>query len=134
MLLEVLVALIIFSIGVLGLIGLQASMTQAQTGSKFRADAAFLAQRLVGGMWSDRNGLDRYDTSSGCSSYTRCSQWLDEVASQLPQGTATVSVTSRGTDTTGRVIAAEVAITINWTPPNEDQRRFVTTSSIAANL
>ena len=65
MLLEVLVALLIFSIGVLGIVGLQASMTKAQTGSKFRADAAFLAQRLVGGMWSDRSGLNNYNHDSG---------------------------------------------------------------------
>lgn len=134
MLLEALIALLIFSIGVLGIVGLQASMTKAQTGSKFRADAAFLAQRLVGGMWSDRNGLDNYDTAANCASYTRCSQWVSEVANLLPAGDATVNVTSLGTDATGRVISAEVTITINWTPPNEEQRRFTTTSAIAANL
>lgn len=136
MLLEVLVALLIFSVGVLGIVGLQASMTKAQTGSKFRADAAFLAQRLIGNMWIDRTGLDRYDTSTGCAGHARCSQWLAEVASQLPAGEATVDVTTltNGTDATGQVIAAEVRITINWTPPNEEQRRFITTSAIAANL
>jgi type IV pilus assembly protein PilV len=134
MLLEVLIALLIFSIGVLGIVGLQASMTKAQTGSKFRADAAFLAQRLVGSMWSDRSGLDNYDTTSNCASHTRCSQWVSEVANQLPAGAATVDVTSLGTDATGRVIAAEVTITINWQPPNEEQRRFITTSAISANL
>jgi type IV pilus assembly protein PilV len=134
MLLEVLIALLIFSIGVLGIVGLQASMTKAQTGSKFRADAAFLAQRLVGSMWSDRSGLDNYDTAANCASHTRCSQWVAEVANQLPAGAATVAVTSLGTDATGRVIAAEVTITINWQPPNEEQRRFITTSAISANL
>jgi type IV pilus assembly protein PilV len=134
MLLEVLVALLIFAVGVLGIVGLQASMTKAQTGSKFRADAAFLAQRLVGNMWSDRSGLNNYDTSGGCGSHARCSQWVSEVASLLPQGAATVNVTTLGTDALGTVIAAEVTITINWTPPNEEQRRFITTSAIAANL
>jgi type IV pilus assembly protein PilV len=136
MLLEVLIALLIFSIGVLGIVGLQAAMTKAQTGSKFRADAAFLAQRLVGSMWADRTGLDNYDTAGGCSSHARCSQWVSEVASQLPNGDATVSVTTlpNGTDATGRVVAAEVTITINWTPPNEEQHRLITTSAIAANL
>lgn len=134
MLLEVLVALLIFAVGVLGIVGLQASMTKAQTGSKFRADAAFLAQRLVGNMWSDRSGLNNYDTAGGCGSHARCSQWVSEVASLLPQGAATVNVTTLGTDALGTVIAAEVTITINWTPPNEEQRRFITTSAIAANL
>jgi type IV pilus assembly protein PilV len=134
MLMEALVALLIFSIGVLGVIGLQAAMTKSQTDSKFRADAAFLAQRLVGSMWSDRSGLDKYDTNANCASHARCSQWLSEVASQLPEGDATVAVTSLGTDASGRVIAAEVTISINWTPPSEEPRRFITTSAIAANL
>lgn len=138
MLLEVLVAMLIFSIGVLGIVGLQASMTKAQTGSKFRADAAFLAQQLVGNMWIDRTGLNNYDTTtSGCSSHARCSQWLAQVASQLPSGDATVRVVTlpSGTDpATGQVIAAEVTITVTWTPPSEEQHRFTTISAIAANL
>jgi type IV pilus assembly protein PilV len=137
MLLEVLVALLIFSIGVLGIVGLQASMTKAQTGSKFRADAAFLAQRLIGGMWSDRSGLNKYnhDTAGGdaCAAHTRCSEWLTEVAAQLPGGTAEIAVRSLGTDTAGVVIAAEVVITIQWTPPNEEQRKYTTVSAVAAN-
>jgi type IV pilus assembly protein PilV len=136
LLLEVLVAIVIFSVGVLGLIGLQASMTKAQTGSKFRADASFLAQRLVGNMWVDRTGLNNYDTTTGCNAHPRCSQWVSEVANSLPGGEATVNVTTlpNGTDSFGRVVAAEVTITINWTPPNEEQHRFTTVSAVAANL
>ena len=133
MLLEALVALLIFSIGVLGIVGLQASMTKSQTDSKFRADAAFLAQRLVGSMWSDRSGLDKYATATNCSSHARCNSWLTEVANQLPQGGANVTIDTLDTDGTGSVIAAEVTIAINWTPPGEDTRRFITTSAVAGN-
>jgi type IV pilus assembly protein PilV len=121
MLLEVLVALLIFSIGVLGIVGLQASMTKAQTGSKFRADAAFLAQRLVGTMWSDVSNISNY-ASANCSSYTRCSQWADDVSRALPNGAAQVAVAT-----------PEVTITITWTPPNEEQHRYITTSALGAN-
>lgn len=134
MLLEVLVALLIFSIGVLGIVGLQASMTQAQTGSKFRADAAFLAQRLLGSMWTDRSGLNNYATGSACSSHARCADWVTEVGQLLPNGTASVAVTTLGTNPAGVVIAAEVTITINWQPPGEEQRRYVTTSAVSTNL
>ena len=44
-LIEVLVAVLLFAIGILGMVGLQASMTQAQTESKVRADAANLDRR-----------------------------------------------------------------------------------------
>ncbi len=124
MLLEALVALLIFSIGVLGIVGLQASMTKAQTGSKFRADAAFLAQRLIGSMWSDRSGLNNYDTTA------RLRVAHAAAASGLPKSPAAARRRRNSRRDTLRdvdrcravVIAAEVTITINWTPPNEEQR------------
>lgn len=132
MLLEVLVALLIFSIGVLGIIGLQAAMTKAQTGSKFRADASFLAQRLIASMWSDRSGLASYG-GANCAGHTRCSEWLDEVARALPGGTATVDVTPLADGTvSGVVVAADVTVTITWTPPNEETRNYTTTSSVSS--
>jgi type IV pilus assembly protein PilV len=122
MLLEVLVALLIFSIGVLGIVGLQAAMTKAQTGSQFRADAAFLAQRLIGTMWSDVTNFSSYN-GAGCTSYPRCSEWASEVATALPGGTAIVDASA----------APAVTITITWTPPNEEQRTYTTTSAVAVN-
>ncbi len=134
MLIEALVAIVIFSIGVLGVIGLHATMARAQADSKFRADAAFLAQRLVGNMWTDRSGLDKYDTTANCASHARCNQWLAQVQNLLPQGGATVAVTSTGTDSAGLVVSADVAITISWTPAGDDVRRFTTVSTVSANL
>jgi type IV pilus assembly protein PilV len=134
MLLEVLVALLIFMVGSLGIVGLQAAMTKAQTGSKFRADASFLAQRLIGNMWSDRSGLTNYATAN-CASHTRCNEWVSEVARALPNGAATVTVAALpdGTDvSTGLVVAADVTVTITWAPPNEEQRTYTTTSSVSS--
>lgn len=134
MLLEVLVAMLIFAIGVLGIVGLQASMTKAQTGSKFRADASFLAQRVIASMWSDRSSLDNY-SSANCASNTRCSEWATEVARALPNGAAAVTVTALpdGTDpATGAVIAADVTVTITWQPPNEETHTFRTTSAVSS--
>ena len=126
MLLEVLVALLIFSIGVLGIIGLQAAMTKAQTGSKFRADASFLAQRVIASMWSDRAGLASY-AGANCAGHTRCSEWAADVARALPGGAATVNGTVGGV-----VVAADVTVTITWSPPNEETRTYTTTSSVSS--
>lgn len=135
MLLEVLVAMLIFSIGVLGIVGLQASMTKAQTGSKFRADASFLAQRVIASMWTDRSTLTNYATAN-CSTHARCNEWVSEVARALPNGAATIGVTALTTadavDALGNVVAANVTVTITWTPPNEEQHRFTTTSSVSS--
>ena len=122
MLIEALVALLIFSFGVLGIVGLQASMTKAQTQSKFRADAALLSQQLIGAMWSDTSNLASYATAS-CAGYARCDQWKTRVAAALPNGVPTVAFPT----------AQEVVINITWTPPNEQQHTYTTTSAIAQN-
>ena len=122
MLLEALVALLIFSFGVLGVVGLQATMTQAQTTSKLRAEAAFLANQLIGTMWSDRPvNLPNYATAS-CGGYGRCSDWAARVAAALPSGTATVDVAT-----------TNVTISIHWTKSNEEPHTFTTSTAIAMN-
>ena len=46
-LLEALVAMLIFSLGLLGLIGFQAASTKIATDSRFRTEAAMLADELL---------------------------------------------------------------------------------------
>ena len=46
MLLEALIAILIFSLGVLGIVGMQASAVKASRDAKYRADAGLLAARL----------------------------------------------------------------------------------------
>jgi type IV pilus assembly protein PilV len=55
MLIEALIALLIFSIGILGIVGLQAAATSASIDAKYRSEAALLANKVIGDMWaSDR--------------------------------------------------------------------------------
>lgn len=83
-LIEALVGIMIFSIGVLGLVGLQAAMVKAQTQASFRAEAAQLAQDLVGRMWLDTENLAAYHDPSACKSSPLCGDWLARVAERLP--------------------------------------------------
>lgn len=52
MLIEALLAILIFSIGVLGIIALQGSAIKASTDAKYRSEAALLANDLIGRMWA----------------------------------------------------------------------------------
>ena len=122
MLIEALVALLIFAFGVLGIVGLQASMTKAQTQSKFRADASLLAQQAIGAMWSDSSNLASYATAS-CAGYARCNEWQTRVAAALPGGTAAVDLSA----------TPEVLITITWQPPNEQTHTYTALSAVAVN-
>ena len=121
MLIEALVALLIFAFGVLGLVGLQAAMTKAQSTAKYRADAAFLAQQVLGTMWSDAPNIASYATAN-CTGYARCSSWAAKVARTLPAGAATVTLA-----------ANDVTVAITWTQPNEGTHTFSTRTTIAVN-
>jgi len=56
MLIEALVAILIFSIGILAVVGMQAVAIKDVTAAKYRSEAAFLAQELLAQMWTD-NGI-----------------------------------------------------------------------------
>lgn len=56
MLLEGLIAILIFSMGILALIGLQAIAIKNTADAKYRAEAAFLANQIIGQMWADNPG------------------------------------------------------------------------------
>lgn len=116
--LEALVALLICAMGVLGVVGLQGAMTRAQTAATFRAEAAFLAQQLLGEMWADRSNLAAYDSRS-CG--TSCQDWQARVAARLPNGQSTVTVTPA---------TGAVSIDIRWAMAGESANRFTMGSSI----
>lgn len=120
MLLEAMVAVLVLAFGILGVVGLQVAMTKAQTSSKFRGDASYLAQQLIGTMWSDRLNLAKYATAQ-CSTSTSCSDWSGQVAATLPSGTSVVTVNAA---------TGAVTILISWTPPNEGTHTYTTATSI----
>lgn len=117
---EVLVALIILAFGILGVVGLQASMTRVQTAATFRAEAAFMAQRLLGYMWANRASVAMYDTAT-CAAQPKCKDFLRLVQSRLPAGDSTVTVDAA---------TGFVTIEIRWTPPGEETSRFTLVSAI----
>ena len=123
-LLEALIALLIFALAVLGLVGLQASMTRASSGAKYRADAAYLASDLVGLMWTDSRNLARYDADT-CDQHAPCLGWRQRVSERLPAGTGTASVSTTA--------PGQVTVRVTWQAPSEDVRRFETTSAINPN-
>jgi type IV pilus assembly protein PilV len=122
-LIEVMVALLIFMLGVLGMVGLQAALTRSASDSKVRADAAYLASEMVGRLWSDIKNVSTYNS---CASTALCKEWQSKVAASLPNGTGAVSVTMNGSD-------AAVTITIGWTGPDQQPHQYATSTNIVPN-
>lgn len=85
-LIEVLISILLFSFGVLALVGLQASTISYSRDAKYRADAAFLAEQIIGVMWADqRSNLASYAHnvsgtncafSGGASSNAKVTSWI----------------------------------------------------------
>ena len=121
-LIEVLVALLIFMLGVLGLIGMQSTLTKAQSDSKIRADAANLASEVVGRMWTDINNLTGYEGDTSCTAAS-CTEWRSKIGQILPGGGAVIAV-DEGT--------GDVSVTVTWTVPGGETHKFVTQTTIAA--
>ena len=126
-LLEALVAILLFMVGVMGILGLQASMTKAQTESTVRSEAAYLAQELLGLMWADIPQLSDFVITSGDCSAAACKRWLTKIKTTLPGGGATIAVTALADGSVG----GDVDITVTWTMPGGESRRYMTSSTIA---
>jgi type IV pilus assembly protein PilV len=63
-LLEALIGILIFALGVLGIVGLQAASLRTTADSGLRAEAVFAANQLLGQMWTDdENNLDAYTST-----------------------------------------------------------------------
>jgi type IV pilus assembly protein PilV len=136
-LIEVLVALLLFTIGILGLIGLQASMTQTQTESKVRADAANLVDELATVMWGELGNQNTIAnlagfSTGGCSGSPACSGWLSKVGKTLPGGTLT-DLSFNNVADTWDANHGLVSVTLSWSLPNGGTHQYASTFNVAQN-
>jgi len=109
MLLEALVGILIFSIGILAMLGMQAIGMRNTIETKYRSEASYLANQIVGTMWVDRAVLADYaDGGAGTTSRT---EWVAKVQAMLPQAaTYPPSIVVNGT---------AVTVTVRWLRPGE---------------
>ena len=111
MLLEALIGILIFSIGILALLGMQATAMRATIDAKYRSEAAFFANEIIGTMWVDRPNLALYATAS-CAGHPDCNNWLARVQVGLPNAI--------GANAPTIVIAGQQAtVTIKWQRPGD---------------
>lgn len=135
---EAMVAIVIFSIGILGIVGMQARSTQMMSDSVFRAQAAQLASELVAEMWTTDPGLRASLYSSG--SGVRYLQWrsgFQSGSTSLPGSSAnppvvvvnTTQVAMPTTPPTNYTVS-DVTITMFWQRPGGTVSQYMTTARI----
>ena len=77
-LLEAMLAILIFSLGILTVIGIQAASIRMVSDAQYRSRAALLADRLIGEMWASGDTIDNLQTNFSSTS-DRYQAWLKDV-------------------------------------------------------
>ena len=108
-LLEALIALLIFSMGVLAIAGLQGAMLKNTTDSKYRSDASYIAQKRLAEMWVSPPTVDTIVTDA-------------DITSLLPGGKLSTNY---------RITDGIVKIIVKWTQPGETEHNYELNARIA---
>lgn len=123
MLLEALIAILIFSMGILALMGMQATAINTVSESKYRSDAGFLVNRIIGQIWADRANIATYAcnpcTTGNGNTDTRA--WVTEIQSGALQLPGVTDAVNQPTITLGA--SNQVQIQVFWQAPNSPAQR-----------
>lgn len=120
MLLEALIGILIFSLGILAMLGLQAAAMRATIDAKYRSEASFLTNEIIGKMWVDRANLAAYSTAvASCPGDPPCA-WVARVQTLLPEATGANAPT---VDVSGQ----QVTVVVRWKQPGASETSNHTT-------
>jgi type IV pilus assembly protein PilV len=115
-LIESLLALVVFSVGLLSLLMLLTSALKQSDNARYRSEASFLASDLIGQMWSGDRTLQslqqRFDSAS--DTYQR---WLVRVQSTLPGVTADRNQPELKIDD-----SRNITLTLHWQSPSDTEQ------------
>ena len=129
-LLEGLIAILLFAIGILGMVGLLGTSIRATNDARYRSEAANLANGMVADMWSvNAAQLDTYFGSGG----TSLAAWQVKAASLLPSADVnppTVDLTQPGLSLQSRTVVVRVF----WQLPGSTElHSYMLTAQIGKN-
>lgn len=122
-LIEAMVALIVLSVGLLGIAAMYVETLRANRTSLFRTQAVTLASDIADRMRANRAPANAYacgapcDPSAGANAIADAdlAQWMNTIAARLPNGSADVAFTAPGANT-----PAAYVVTISWTEVGQD--------------
>ena len=110
LLIEVLVAILIFSMGILAVVGLQALMIKGATEARFRSIASFIAEERIAQIWADPNNAGAYIENA------------TDISPRLPNGTRTVT----------QPVTDRFVVTVRWQLPGASEpHQYVNVAVVA---
>lgn len=122
-LLEVLISIVILSVGLLGYAGLQTLSMKNNTSALHRSQATILAYDIVDRIRANRPNMASYNVALGAvGTYPDVISWKNNVAATLPDGKGAVAIDLNGIAT----------ITIQWDDNRDgtDPIEFVTETAL----
>lgn len=118
-LLEALIGILIFTLGVLALVAMQAVSISNVSNARYRTEAAFLANEILSQAWIDRgvnySNLGNYSVASGSATYPKTTAWVNKVYATLPGSNLVPPDVSVVTPTVG---GRQITVTLRWRAPS----------------
>jgi len=138
-LLEALIAFLIFSMGLLGVIGLQATAINNTLDARYRSDAAFLANQVIAQIWADADSTVSpaiIKTTYACNpcktnnGNVNTQAWVTQIQSGFLPG-----VTNAANQPVIAIAGNQVTVTLKWQAPQGQQQShsYVTKTEIKFN-
>jgi type IV pilus assembly protein PilV len=120
MLIEALLAILIFSVGILAVVGMQGVAIKDVAAAKYRSEAGFLANELIAQMWTDKLNVNstQYSYAGSGSPPARLTDWVNNrVAIRLPGIAAVPPIVNVINDPSGK--GGVVTVQMRWQLPEE---------------
>lgn len=122
-LVEAMVALIVLSVGLLGIAALYVETLRANRTSLYRTQAVNMATDVGDRMRSNRNPADAYDCGGACAvgdggnaiAIADITDWVNQIEQQLPGGVAGITYTAPGANTPAAYI-----VSVSWSELGQD--------------
>lgn len=111
--LESLIAILIFSMGILALVALLGASVKDTASAKYRTDASLLANQVIGQMWTGDKTNATLITDYGTATGLPYVEWKGKVVQALP-GVAGATLPTIAIDANNAV-----TVTVFWQAPGE---------------
>ena len=128
-LIEALLGILIFSIGILALIGMQSVAVKNTTDARYRTEAAYLANGILSQIRLDMLNLNQY-ADANVGNYAPRTTWRNQVEALLPgisiasvQRVPSIAIAAGPTFAGDTDAPSRVTVTLTWMQPGETQER-----------
>lgn len=122
--LESLIAILIFSLGILSLVALLGASVRDTTSAKYRSEASYLANQVIGQMWTGDKSNAALVANYGTAGGQPYQDWKDKVIQTLPgiiDADADADPPAPGANLPSITVDADntVTVTVFWQAPGE---------------